>query len=446
MLASFGVEALLQYTTTSDPIYSSFRGTTDPVLTTPMTYVPPQPNLSSTPRIVSGMASPAVHFGGMSANLKRSVQASSVRVSQNIVEKFLWSFLALDVLGMWLLRMKVALERGRIPYDANQDPSMQGKPLTVQVKKSVVENTKGLNWINFIEEASRELATGPGVLIIPTLLFSIARRGFAQQATILGYSPLKQLSQGFIQHLDALPADHVLKQPGLPQDAFQTAYRDTLKQYVGGLLNDPKLAGTNLAEAFTANPALKKALSAEQLAELPDKPMGEYFAEKMNHWLDTAYQTVDGKAEKAAQRQQLAGIEAPLKTLLMERYNKTLKIADHPDVLYQADVVKFKHGEKSLSTFFEELHRWTDYAETVAKEHLKTPGSKLVDVAKGVYQRTIAKKGLLNIGAVALCGSYLIYLAKLVQSHDQYPGERLSHLNQQKTAQQPPATGGVTYA
>lgn len=150
---------------------------------------------------------------------------------EKISEVFLWGFLASDMVSMWVPRITTSLATGAIPYDPRQDPEAQNLPFPQQIGRYARKNVQGLNWINLWEETKRELASGPGTLMVGALLFLAARRGFRNRAIELPFPAMDSLCNGFKKHLQA-------------QGLESTDYAEAMKTYVHSIFADPALLAT----------------------------------------------------------------------------------------------------------------------------------------------------------------------------------------------------------
>jgi hypothetical protein len=368
----------------------------------------------STPDVrVSG----PVHFGGFGSRLAQASTEKMLPFFQKITEVFLWAFLAQDVLAMWLPRIGTSLRVGRVEYDPQQDPQAKNLPFTQQMKKWVAGNFKGLNWINFNEETKREFATGPGVLMIPAVIYAVARRLFGKSASELSYHHLSEMSNGLAQHLN--------------QSTLANAKQVTLDQYK-----------TEVAKYFSnafVDPRLQDAL-------LPGgkQTYRQYLDQWAKNWADAVFESPDAKTRTT----KLGALSDELKTNMvafnrkyrMEAYeflHGAEKIAvDKP--LHRAGeawVAFEKHGaptQETLSGLTSNLRRFSDFVEAIWKQksaqfglQAEMPAGTLSKLIKTAKEKLVSRKLLLAVGTTIVGGLYLMRLAFWAQNHDDYAATRL---------------------
>ncbi len=399
------------------------------------------------------------------------------------MEVFLWAFLMQDAVAMWVPRIWVSLERGSKKYDPTLDPAMRGQPLSQQIKSWVVNNIKGLNWVNFNEETKREFATGPGVLMIPTVAFALARRAFGKNSVELGHGPLTALKDGFVEHLKK----QNLLAEGPVQDAaaFRQQYQNGLKTYIASLFDDEVMKKQPVSEALAKKHHVQtygqyiddwadrytQAVFAEYDQSLARqkqnvgqrlnrqwqglKTMARDVGKAIQNQPNTLYKKHDGLMRRMwtvltdAPESKLDQLAAELDTVLVKGYNRNHRIlAEEIETLakqglsperikalkaplHKTDQIWTRIDPtkparlKSLGSLTDELLRWKDYAMTVYQQKGKGFANKLPDLAEKVYQKLVVRKGLLSVGATLAAGLYLIRLAFWAQSHDTYVANRL---------------------
>lgn len=392
-------------------------------------------------------------FSGIQTRLMNASRDKMISIFGKISEVFLVAFLAQDVVGMWLPRVGVSLKRGRIHYDPENDPNAQHLPMKDKVKVWIKKNFKGLNWVNFTEEAGREFATGPGVLMIPTVMYAFARRAYGKSAVELGHAPLKELSQGFIDHLskhNSAILNATVTKDNVTQ--FNQAFQRELKNYLVSMVDD---------EAFKSWDLQRRTSSALVSGENFEAYTKNFNSGKqwLENWFEryTDLVSKSSQAAKGTEKEILKHIDEEfhhlaeeMKTIVSEVYTKDVKLGQELEETLRKGVRKSanefersslmkvdhiatkaaqegaKPNSKALGTLMEELHRGKDYFAQVMREKVsgEAKGAKLTDVAKGVFDKIVARKGFFAASITLLAGVYLIELAKFVQSHDAYPGER----------------------
>jgi len=164
------------------------------------------------------------------------------RLFDTIDANYLWSFLALDVVAMWLPRFVVGLARGRYEYEPTTDPSNVGLSPWQQLGKTIHKNVAGLNYTNFAEDFVREFFTAPGVLVIPTFLFLWAYNRDRGKGTWMGRKPLNELSYTFNKHLHDLDQtfSSQSKKFDISNPESRAAYQDKVKAFFKDLFQDGK--------------------------------------------------------------------------------------------------------------------------------------------------------------------------------------------------------------
>jgi hypothetical protein len=155
---------------------------------------------------------------------------------QKLTEVFLWSFIGVDFACLWVPRITTSLVTGAVPYDSRKDPSAQNLSFPHLAARWTEKNISGLNWKNLHEETKREVASGPGTLAIPAVIFMGVRHILKKRPMELSYHSIEGLGQGFQQHLE--------KNHSATQDVRD--YTKALGQYVDSIFTDPNLRNTRL--------------------------------------------------------------------------------------------------------------------------------------------------------------------------------------------------------
>ncbi|MBY0450804.1 MAG: hypothetical protein K2X01_09300 [Cyanobacteria bacterium] len=369
---------------------------------------------------------PSVQFGGAITNISRrlgDVAANNLeKVFQNIVEIFLWAFIAQDVVSMWVPRIEVSLTRGRVHYDPTTDPSNQGLTPRQQMAKSLVKNIKGLNWPNLYEETMREVATGPGVLMVPTVIYSIARRTFGKQASEMGYQPLSKMAHTFMDHLKGADSKKLTQ---------KHAYTQSVQSFVRNLFQDTefekaKLASGQSGKAFLDNWSGRW---AEQLFNndhsTRDKALGE-----LSHELTTA---VEGFNRKHPRMAELLKTQTDVTVTKVRLFKRAAAEKAGKAAVFKPSVDFIKAGD--LTGY---LTKFNDFMRTVYEEKVgKHVGDQFAALANKIYHRLTVRKAIMGLSATLLTGIYLTYLVKLTQHNDSYVANRLLTDDPSKPAQKP---------
>lgn len=367
---------------------------------------------------------------------------------EHVINQFVFYFLFMDFIGIWVPRIGVSLKRGRIPYNVEEDS--QAKDLTLLQKNmlSVRKNVQGLNWPNFMEEAGREFCTGPGMLLIPTLAFAVARH--RSSALELSHKQLRSYTEGFADHLNTVTApSHLETLSGLTQHTYDATadqlLKSELKQYMMSLMTDQTMKQTSL-DGHTRD-ALRTIIQSgyEQSPDMQTRAMhaldqngtlGDYLSNWFDRWMDVRM----GQRGKGEQRQLYKTLNQEFKSVVMEGYNKGARLRTDLDKLagemlatatpnqtslMRADQIETRLGEMHILDFVESLRRWVDLPMKTARR-TKSNGS-FTESLLNLGQKTMRNKGLITFATVVTTGAYLASLAFRLQSHDSYPGERLAH-------------------
>jgi len=370
---------------------------------------------------------------------------------EQVINQFVFFFLFMDFIGIWVPRIGVSLKRGRIPYNVEEDPQAKHLKLYQKNMLSLKKNVQGLNWPNFFEEAGREFCTGPGMLLIPTLAFALARH--RSTALELSHKQLRGYTEGFADHLNTVTApSHLETLSGLTSQTYDSAadklLKSELRQYMMGLISDQTMKQTPLDS--NARDALRRIIqsSYEQSPDMqaralealdhPNGTIGDYLNNWFERWLDVRM----GQRSKGEQRKLFKALNLEFKSVVMEGYNKGPRLAvdlenlsgdmlttvNHKRTsLMRADQIETRVGEMHILDFVESLKRWVDLPmKTVRKAKPNVAGSFTENLLK-LGQKTMRNKGLITFATVVSTGAYLASLAFRLQSHDSYPGERLAH-------------------
>lgn len=361
-----------------------------------------------------------IRFG---SNLKRWGIDRSVNFFQKITEVFVWGFLAQDVIAMWLPRVSTSLRVGREKYDPEQDPQTKNLPFHQKMEKWIAGNVKGLNWVNFNEETKREIATGPGLLAVPALLFTLNRM-FGNVSIELSNPSLKGFGKGLKEHLK-----HQIGQTGIHNE---TEYRNAIKSYVANLFIDPEVISEN-------SPAMKKAgLNLRQWA---------------NDWVDNFYET-DVKKKKVTTEKLAKELNTQFRKFNREHrinpYNASLHgfsdliqdaaplhhteqtwISYRPDRLRetladaQIDKAKKLITQKPLSAFTEELRRMEGFVKKTWRATQGQDLHHLPEITENTMKKLVSFKFAFGVATTGITALYLLKLAFWAQNHNSYQAIRL---------------------
>lgn len=360
-------------------------------------------------------------------------------VFENITEVFLWGFLAQDVLSMWLPRIRQSLVRGAIEYDPTKDEDNKGLTPFQLAKKTILTRVKGWNWVNFNEETKREFATGPGVLFIPTLAYSIARRTLGKTSVELGYGPMTQMTDTFIHHLKNSPL-------GKAEKVTPEQFKGELKKYLNGLFHFEESALKTEIEVLSTAGTKTKTTLADFLTQWSNRYVDTIFAKKdlpgkeMVAALENLEKEFSRGVVDAYNRKHLAS------TLLHEIDKVPLKVMERVKNAETGKVeLAVESTHRAAGEFMHELNRWKDFALTVFDQKVtggklrQGLGDALPELAEKIYKKLVTKKAIFAVGVSALTGWYLVKLAKWAQSHETYEANRLLQETPAQPSQKAPA-------
>lgn len=352
----------------------------------------------------------------------------SVSVFQKINEVFIWGFLAQDVVGMWLPRVGTSLKVGREPYDPSEDPEAKNLPFDQQVKKWIIGNVKGLNWVNFSEGTKRESATGPGLLAMPALLFMM-NRYMGNPSQELSFASMTRLRKGFREHLKAQEAQ------GRTIDTKE-AYKAEVHKYIRSMFVDPDVknvkigrqslddwckAWTETAFAETDKNAWERVKDNFGKKSGPAYKLGEMAEALHKHILafNREHRAVQYDAPKGA---------SPLAEFIKD--DAPLHRADHVWASYQphlsGEEAKKQLDNVHVSKITEDLKRFGWAARSIWDNHqTKKEGYTLLSEAVDKTMKDlVVRKFWLGVGTTVLSALYLTRLAFWAQNHGTYQAVR----------------------
>jgi hypothetical protein len=341
---------------------------------------------------------------------------------QKISEVYIASFLALDAIGFYVPRIGNAAATGREKFDPSKDPATRDLPFREQVKLWITGNIRGLNWGNLREETFREFATGPGLLIIPSILYVYASRTLGRTGIHLRHQALNELCDGFSRHLQNTPLQKISA-----GDLNLADYRREMGNYINSIFRDTAMRET----------------------VMPDGK-GTYGA-FLDDWSQRWAKAMELKGDKAARKKQetaLAQLSAELQEKLVT-FNKTHRLKSYTmngktigahttdSLLHRVDHVWAAYGANAepkqvpLGQVLQDLSKWTDVAGGIFRTQTeKLAGMtdvKLPEVVEFVRRKVMAHKTLFGLSATLLGTAYLFKLVFWTQRLKSYPATRLLH-------------------
>lgn len=359
-----------------------------------------------------------VQFGG---GFGKKAIDGSVSIFQKINEVFIWGFLAQDVIGMWLPRVGTSLKVGREPYDPSEDPQARNLPFDQQVKKWIVGNVKGLNWINFSEGTKRESATGPGLLAMPALVFMV-NRYMGNPAQELSFASMKALGEGFQKHL----------QQQQQKIANVQDYKKAVQGYVRGMFVDPDLKGLKIGQQtldqwcheWTETAFAETEKNAwERVKDNFRKDKGP--AQKLGDMAEALHKEIRAfNREHRAIKYTGPKGHSPLAHLIAD--DAPLHHADQVWTSYHPQAASPKVALRPVGAVTEELKRFGWYARKVWDNHeAKQSGcAVLSEAVEKTMKGMVVRKFMLGMGTTVLSAYYLTRLAFWAQNHGTYQAVR----------------------
>jgi len=368
----------------------------------------------------SGLNSSPIHHAA--SNLWQRYVNFSIPTFQKISEIFIWGFLAQDVVAMWLPRIYALLTEGRKKYDPQNDPKVRNKPFAIQFKKYYVENLKGLNWANFSEGTKREFATGPGLLIVPAVLYAVASR-MMNSSIKLSFKAAKGIGKGLAEH-----TTHKPEQP----------YPEQVQQYLKRIFQDPGLSRIKGNELETWSRQWAENLLQKRSSQ--QKETTRILSDKLQsiiHGFNTKHRM---NPYSLTPHEAASGTEAFAKEVMKDahplHHQGSTWISYEPDRLLE----NLKEGNRkgaakrlqqmAVPDLLKDLTRMDGLVKEVDKKFPE--GTSLPELTRQVTEKLVINKGWMSIAATTITAAYLTKLAFWAQSHNTYQATRF--LNE-KTAQ-----------
>ncbi|HEY9745797.1 MAG TPA: hypothetical protein V6C99_06225 [Oculatellaceae cyanobacterium] len=358
----------------------------------------------------------------------------TVPLFQRITEVYIIGFIMQDVIGMWVPRIGTSLKVGRVPYDPTQDPEAKDKPFKEQLALWVKGNIKGLNWGNFQEETAREAATGPGLLVIPSIMYAFASRAMSRSGIHLRYDALNGFCNGFQDYLRSSN----LNQAG--SELKLSEYRQAMGQYVSSIFNDSDLRNTRMPEGGTYGEFLDQ--------------WGQRWARAMEMGTDKASRKKQAAALSSLGQELQEKLTAFNQEHRMRAYKingKTIGATVNDSLLHRADYAWISYSGKgelshvSLKQLVGDLTKWTDVSRAIYKAQTEklagVANAKLPDVVDFVRRKVVSHKALFAVSTSLLGMAYLYKLVFWTQRHNSYQATRLLHTDKVQLSGQTSGSG-----
>ncbi len=344
---------------------------------------------SSIPRHSPGAYGAAMGLGRASVvpSLANAAQLDLMRglssVFRPAAEIFIASIMVIDVFALWLPRVLGALFRGADKPKAPKDASTLTKATTY---------LKGLNWNNAWEETWREVCSGPALFFWPTILFSMARKGFGGRAVELKQPVLESLTERYSE---------LTPSKGSKAKALDAGWHKLLPKVFTELETAPKEFKTFMDGWF------KK--FSQLLSEQPIGSKNKEYVRKLE------------QHEKA----------------LMDKVLDLNRTHNPKKRFYKYDHILASFGDKPslkpVSEVFNTLVNFRDLVRT-AKRKTAHESAALKPLLKGVYHRILRAKALYSVLSVGITLAFLSRLVFWAQKNNNYPANRHVPLGGQKSA------------
>lgn len=324
------------------------------------------------------------------------------KIFRPTIENFLIGALAVDAVALWVPRVVSAAFRGAVKYDPTLDPTMNGKSPWQVKKHSLIENFKGLNWINVWEETWREVATVPAAFMFPTLVYIFARKSYGKMASELSYAKLTSMADTF---------RHSLKDFSYTPENYRAAMTNFIKE----LIVDTRMRKAAHPNGKTYN---------EFLDNWAKRLIDEFYASKTQPAKETRNSMEQLKKEFTIAVHEYNRQHQP-KTRLYKydhaviRWNQRHRIENHS---------KWNTSVESTEQLFDDLVRWKDFAFEVEKRYNPKSGKMIGTVIEKVRKNLIIRKALYSIVSIVATLAFLFKLVKWAQFHDKYEANRLVQL------------------
>lgn len=348
-------------------------------------------------------------FSGITNKLLAGSSDSLISMFQKITEIYLVGFLAIDVVALWITRIIKGLQRGAEKYDAANDPANEGLPPSKVLQKSFRKNLQGLNWLNGLEEALREVITGPAGFVVPAVTFSFASRQFAKNSIEMGYGPLTQMKDAFANYAATAGKDSATLKPAEFKNLYRDFLRNVLKADDDMLSKTIDVSGKNKGKTFA-----------------------QYIDDWTERWVKTAGKSLESDLpakEQKTVRTALEKLNAEFEETLVKGYNRKHRLGDR---LYHHNNIAARLADKSgqattVSKPIDELltsfTRFKDFSREVVKS--QNPGGKLSEVVEKTYRKLVGKKFFFGILATLAASAFMYVIPRISQRNKHYPANRL---------------------
>jgi hypothetical protein len=379
------------------------------------------------PPTSKGGTAGSVKFGGALLN-------GSVNTFQNITEVFLWSFLAQDMIAMWLPRVWTSLQEGKVPYDPGQDPAVKNKPFREQVGAWLSGNWKGLNWVNFYEGTKREIATGPGLLAVPAVAYML-NRATLSPAVELPAESIKGLGEGLQARLGKKTLTQKSDLIAETKQYLREGFADIEQVAKNGLKgSDAKTSDKAKGMAKDIKKLIETWVNAEvdESVAFADQNGAERVSNGVKRLFSREKTTSKAETEFNKLKDQLWDFNRKYR---VNAYGKLGEVIKDETPLNNTGKAWFTYRPDKLEADFVKQRNFAEIRNDVSRvggflnklwANLEKEGKMAVgDVTEKTWKQLIRTKWLMGVGVTSLTAAYLVKLAFWAQNHGTYQATRL---------------------
>jgi len=314
------------------------------------------------------------------------------------LEDFLAGVMLIDVFALWMPRATNALTRGAVDYNPKKDPKAQEKTGWRKELYIAGERLKRLNLPNFIEECGREIASGPGFFVFPTLVFALARRGSSFKRAL-------HLSQNNIQNL----AHH---------------YHNTRASM-------PRETNANKIFQEFAQSLIDKGALLQSVPHATRKQDAHALNKSINHFTDAIAQATTQRSRET--KKTLHEARTALKDTILD-INRSVfaRTNNHLVPLPKSMSLNFGSGIK-VGDWIQTLEQWHPVHQRIQKQLGSQSGK--VNLAQHIAQTTqrlLVEKAVYVTATMVSTLAFLYQLVRWTQGHDTYVANRTMPLHGQK--------------
>ncbi len=364
---------------------------------------------------------------------------------QLISENFVWAFLAQDVIALWIPRIINALRRGRNPYDPAVDPAMEGRSPLYQLGHSLYKNTKGLNWKNSLEETLREVETGPGLFIAPSIVFGLGSAlALGRLAVTMGYHDLQAYKNAFINTVRSSQLLHRNVPAGTLEKGLTYEFMKNMLHHGHFKAGIDKLLPTSFMKTSEVDQSLVQFLQKAY----PQKSLSQVtFKDALNAWLGRWVRLTPQKGKLIDSQfvNKTNELEGLMKRLVFWFNESILKNAKHG---YLRIPSLGKQAETTTEHFLENIQKFKPFIANTYALAQKNTGKNfggswasrmtnaLISASEKVFKGVAIRKLFLGVSGTLLTGMTVVLISGIAQRSKAYPANRNVRLDQLNPHQQ----------